>query len=115
MPIKPTDAKKLAQMFNTMDLKSMINANDELMRMVMEAGDFATAEEAAQAAAEYSAALIVRKNDVRELAKRVRDRVSEEGEPQTDQPAAQASEPATPASTTTEETTTEEASGDKAE
>src|SRR4051794_10163278 len=86
MPIKPQDAKKLAQQFNTMDLKTLMNQSDELMRMVMEAGDMDAAEEAAQVSAEAAAALIVRKNDVRELAKRVRDRVSEEGPARTETP-----------------------------
>ncbi|MEW6731436.1 MAG: hypothetical protein AB1489_08890 [Acidobacteriota bacterium] len=104
MPIKPSDAKKLATEFNTTDLKSLMEVSDELMRVVMEAGDLDTAEEAAQISAEMAAALIVRKNDVRELAKRVRDRVTEEGPAQTessttnDKEAAPASTDSQPAS-----------------
>ncbi len=80
MPIKPTDAKKLATEFNTTDLKSLMEASDELMRVVMEAGDMDAAVEAAQVSAEMAAAIIVRKNDVRDLARRVRSRVAAEGE-----------------------------------
>ncbi|MBI4750893.1 MAG: hypothetical protein HY774_20635 [Acidobacteria bacterium] len=79
MAIKPTDAKKLADQFNTRELSHLIEVSDELMRVVMEAGEFDKAEGAAQAAAEMSAALVVRKEGgVRELARRVRDRVTED-------------------------------------
>jgi hypothetical protein len=83
MPIKPTDAKKLAAEFNTTDLKSLMEASDELMRVVMEAGDMETAVEAAQVSAEMAAAIIVRKGDVRDLARRVRSRVTAEDEQET--------------------------------
>lgn len=79
MAIKTTDVKKLATEFNTTALKSIISESDELMRIVLEAGgDISIAEDAAQRSAEAEAALIVRKNDVRELAKRIRGRVEED-------------------------------------
>lgn len=93
MPINPTDAKKMAKEFNTLDLKSMIEKNDELMRMVMEAGDMEAAEKAAEDSAKASAALIVRKNDVRELAKRVRERVEQDASVQETAPATPQTEP----------------------
>lgn len=80
MPVKPSDAKKLAEEFNTRELSTLLEVSDELMRVVMEAGDMDKAIDAAQSAAEMAAALVVRKQGgVRELAKRVRDRVTEEG------------------------------------
>lgn len=79
MAIKPNDIKKLAVEKNTIQLNQLINQSDEIMRMVMEAGDMEAAEEAAQTSAEAAAALIVRKKGVRDLAQRVRDRVEESG------------------------------------
>lgn len=79
MAIKPNDIKKLAVEKNTIQLNQLINQSDEIMRMVMEAGDMEAAEEAAQTSAEAAAALIVRKKGVRDLAQRVRDRVEENG------------------------------------
>lgn len=79
MAIKPNDIKKLAVEKNTIQLNQLINQSDEIMRMVMEAGDMDAAEEAAQTSAEAAAALIVRKKGVRDLAQRVRDRVEESG------------------------------------
>jgi hypothetical protein len=79
MAIKPNDIKKLAIEKNTIQLNQLINQSDEIMRMVMEAGDMDAAEEAAQTSAEAAAALIVRKKGVRDLAQRVRDRVEESG------------------------------------
>ncbi|MFQ3582453.1 MAG: hypothetical protein SNJ67_10380 [Chloracidobacterium sp.] len=79
MPVNPVDAKKLATEKNTTDLRQMLEQSDELMRVVMEKGDMETAEKAAQEAAAAAAALIVRKQGgVRELAKRVRERVAGE-------------------------------------
>ncbi len=79
MPVNPVDAKKLATEKNTTDLRQMLEQSDELMRAVMEKGDLETAEKAAQEAAAAAAALIVRKQGgVRELAKRVRERVAGE-------------------------------------
>ena len=89
MPIDPKNAKKMAQNLNTQNLNQLINQSDEMMRMIMEAGNIEMAEMAAQIAAEASAALVARKQGVRELAKRVRDRVSED-EPETEQAAAAA-------------------------
>ncbi|MBX7222869.1 MAG: hypothetical protein K1Y36_23170 [Blastocatellia bacterium] len=84
MAIKPNDAKKLAEEFNTTELKSLVNASDDLMRALMEYGDMFKAEQAAQSAAELEAALVVRKQGgVRELARRVRDRVTEDGKTET--------------------------------
>ncbi|MGQ9898136.1 MAG: hypothetical protein ACUVR8_11345 [Acidobacteriota bacterium] len=81
MPVNPVDAKKLAFEKNTTDLRQMLEQSDELMRAVMEKGDLETAEKAAQDAAKAAAALIVRKQGgVRELAKRVRERVASESE-----------------------------------
>jgi hypothetical protein len=86
MPINPVDAKKLAIENNTTDLRQMLEKSDELMRLVMEAGDVEAAEAAALEAAEVAAALIVRKEGgVRELAKRVRERVSEDDAEETTQ------------------------------
>lgn len=98
MPIKPTDAKKLAEALNTGELSSLIEASDELMRIVMEAGDFDTAEKAALAAAEMSAAVVIRKEGgVRELARRVRDRVTEDDpHPSSPSPAGQQNDPRPP-------------------
>jgi hypothetical protein len=77
MPVNPTDAKKLAVDNNTTDLKQMLEKSDELMRILMEAGQMDQAVEAAEESAEVAAALIVRKEGgVRELAKRVRERVA---------------------------------------
>lgn len=79
MPVNPTDAKKLAVDNNTTDLKQMLEKSDELMRILMEAGQMDQAVEAAEESAEVAAALIVRKEGgVRELAKRVRERVAGE-------------------------------------
>ena len=78
MPIDPKNAKKMAQELNTQNLNHLINQSDEIMRMIMEAGNLEMAEMAAKISAEASAALIARKQGVRELAKRVRDRVSED-------------------------------------
>lgn len=79
MPVNPTDAKKLAVDNNTTDLKQMLEKSDELMRLLMEAGQMDQAVEAAEESAEVAAALIVRKEGgVRELAKRVRERVAGE-------------------------------------
>jgi hypothetical protein len=78
MPIDPKDAKKMAKELNTQNLNQLINQSDEIMRMIMEAGNIEMAEMAAQISAQASAALIARKQGVRELAKRVRDRVSED-------------------------------------
>ncbi len=76
MPVNPLEAKKLATEKNTTDLRQMLEQSDELMRFVLEQGDLETAEKAAQDAATAAAALIVRKQGgVRELAKRVRERV----------------------------------------
>jgi hypothetical protein len=86
MPINPVDAKKLAIENNTTDLRQMLEKSDELMRLVMEAGDVEAAEAAALEAAEVAAALIVRKEGgVRELAKRVRERVAEDDAEETTQ------------------------------
>ncbi len=79
MAIKPTDAKKLAVDKNTIQLNQLINQSDEIMRMVMEAGDMVAAEQAAQSSAEAEAALIIRKKGIRDFAQRVRERVEEEG------------------------------------
>lgn len=79
MAIKPNDVKKLALEKNTMQLNNLIEMSDEMMRMVMEAGDLDAAEEAAQTSAEAAAALIVRKKGIRDLAQRVRERVEENG------------------------------------
>jgi hypothetical protein len=77
MAVNPTDAKKLAVDNNTTDLKQMLEKSDELMRILMEAGQMEQAVEAAEESAEVAAALIVRKEGgVRELAKRVRERVA---------------------------------------
>lgn len=79
MPVNPLEAKKLAAEKNTTDLRQMLEQSDALMRFVMEQGDMETAEQAAQEAATAAAALIVRKQGgVRELAKRVRERVAGE-------------------------------------
>lgn len=80
MAIKPTDAKKLAIDKNTLQLNQLINQSDEMMRMVMEAGDLVAAEQAAQTSAEAEAALIIRKKGIREFAQRVRERVEEVGQ-----------------------------------
>lgn len=81
MPVNPVDAKKLATEKNTTDLRQMLEQSDELMRAVLEKGDLETAEKAAQEAATAAAALIVRKQGgVRELAKRVRERVAGDDE-----------------------------------
>ncbi|MBI4850543.1 MAG: hypothetical protein HY819_01825 [Acidobacteria bacterium] len=82
MAIKPTDAKKLATDKNTLQLNQLINQSDEIMRLVMEAGDMVAAEQAAQTSAEAEAALIIRKKGVREFAQRVRERVEEESNKQ---------------------------------
>ena len=87
MPVNPVDAKKLALEKNTTDLRRMLEQSDELMRVVMEAGDLETAEKAAEEAARAAAALIVRKQGgVRELAKRVRERVAGHDEPEDEAP-----------------------------
>jgi len=78
MAIKPTDAKKLAVDKNTVQLNQLISQSDEMMRMVMEAGDMVAAEQAAQTSAEAEAALIIRKKGIRDFAQRVRGRVEEE-------------------------------------
>ena len=78
MPIDPKNAKNMAKELNTQNLNQLINQSDEIMRLIMEAGNMEMAEMAAQISAEASAALIARKQGVRELAKRVRDRVSED-------------------------------------
>jgi hypothetical protein len=89
MPVNPVDAKKLALEKNTTDLRQMLEQSDELMRAVMEKGDLETAEKAAQEAAQAAAALIVRKQGgVRELAKRVRERVTGDDEPEDEAPSA---------------------------
>lgn len=76
MPVNPLEAKKLAQENNTTDLRQMLEQKDDLMRILMEAGQMDPAVEAAEESAEIAAALIVRKEGgVRELAKRVRERV----------------------------------------
>jgi hypothetical protein len=77
MAIKPTDAKKLAIDKNTIQLNQLISQSDEMMRMVMEAGDMVAAEQAAQSSAEAEAALIIRKKGIRDFAQRVRERVEE--------------------------------------
>jgi dissimilatory sulfite reductase (desulfoviridin) alpha/beta subunit len=77
MGIKPLDAKKLAVDKNTLQLNQLINESDEMMRLVMEAGDIVAAEQAAQTSAEAEAALIIRKKGMREFAQRVRERVEE--------------------------------------
>lgn len=64
----------------------MLEQSDELMRVVMEAGDLETAEKAAEEAARAAAALIVRKQGVRELAKRVRERVAGDDESEDEAP-----------------------------
>jgi len=87
MPVNPVDAKKLALEKNTTDLRRMLEQSDELMRVVMEAGDLETAEKAAQEAAKAAAALIVRKQGgVRELARRVRERVAGDDESEDETP-----------------------------
>src|SRR5439155_8187753 len=91
MPIDPKNAKKMGQELNTQNLNQLINQSDEIMRMIMEAGKMEMAEMAAQISAQASAALIARKQGVRDLAKRVRDRVSE------DEPEEGANQEATPA------------------
>jgi hypothetical protein len=78
MAIKPNDAKKLAVDKNTIQLNQLINQSDEMMRMVLEAGDIVAAEQAAQTSAEAEAALIIRKKGIRDFAQRVRERVEEE-------------------------------------
>lgn len=77
---------KLALEKNTTDLRQMLEQSDELMRVVMEAGDLETAEKAAEEAARAAAALIVRKQGVRELAKRVRERVAGDDESEDEAP-----------------------------
>lgn len=79
MAIKPTDAKKLAIEKNTMQLNTLIQTSDEMMRIVMEAGDFDAAEQEAQKSAEAAAALIIRKKGIRDFAQRIRERVEENG------------------------------------
>ncbi len=87
MPVNPVEAKKLALEKNTTDLRQMLEQSDELMRAVMEKGDMETAEKAAEEAAKAAAALIVRKQGgVRELAKRVRERVAGDDEPEEEAP-----------------------------
>jgi hypothetical protein len=77
MPVNPVEVKKLALEKNTTDLRQMLEQSDELMRAVMEKGDLETAEKAAEEAAQAAAALIVRKQGgVRELARRIRERVT---------------------------------------
>jgi hypothetical protein len=78
MPIDPKSAKKMGQELNTQNLNQLIEQSDEIMRMIMEAGNMEMAEMAAQISAQASAALIARKQGVRDLAKRVRERVSED-------------------------------------
>ncbi|MCS7078556.1 MAG: hypothetical protein NZ585_00695 [Chloracidobacterium sp.] len=87
MPVNPLEAKKLAMEKDTTNLRRMLEQSDELMRLVMEQGDLETAEKAAQEAATAAAALIVRKQGgVRELAKRMRERVA--GDDKADEAAA---------------------------
>jgi capsid portal protein len=95
MPIDPKKAKQLAKEINTIGLNNLQNMSDEMLRLIMEAGDMEMAEKVAQIGAEAAAALIVRKNDVRDLAKRVRERV-EEDEEKTEQATPQAEAAAEP-------------------